>query len=94
MGAKKKLRVEVRVVPPGSLRPNPLNPHAGETPEQRREGMLRRLARALAAAARSVDRPPLTEADPQPPADGVSRDLTVPQATNLLEPLASPPAPG
>jgi hypothetical protein len=48
VGRKKKLRMTVRVVPPGSLRPNTSNPHAAGTPQQRREGMLHCLARALA----------------------------------------------
>jgi hypothetical protein len=48
MGQKRKLRMTVRVVPQGTLRPNPANPFYEESPEQRREGMLRTAALGLA----------------------------------------------
>ena len=40
-GRKRNLRVVVRIVPQGTLHPNPLNPHYDATPANRREGLLR-----------------------------------------------------
>jgi len=58
-GRKRRLRVVVRIVPPGTLRPNPLNPFRKETPDERREGMLRSvgagLLRVLRRKAETVD---------------------------------------
>jgi hypothetical protein len=48
MGRKRKLRMTVRVVPQGTLRPNPANPFYEESPEQRCERMLRTAALGLA----------------------------------------------
>jgi hypothetical protein len=48
MGRKRKLKMTVRVVPQGTLRPNPANPFYEESPEERREGMLRTAAHGLA----------------------------------------------
>jgi hypothetical protein len=48
MGRKRKLRMTVRVVPQGTLRPNPRNEFAKETPEARLQGILTALARGLA----------------------------------------------
>jgi hypothetical protein len=58
MARKRRLNMTVRVVSPGTLRPNLHNRHAELTPLQRREKMLRRLAQALAALHR---RQPLLE---------------------------------
>lgn len=46
----------VRVVPPGSLAPNPRNEHAALSPDQRRSEMLRVLVRGLASADRKPAR--------------------------------------
>lgn len=56
MGRKRKLKMVVKVVPAGALRPNPRNAHTRETSEERHEGMLRCIVRGLAAA----DRKPVT----------------------------------
>ena len=48
LGRKRKLRMEVRVVPPGSLAKNRNNPHTNKTPEQRRQRMLTTLIDSLA----------------------------------------------
>lgn len=48
MGRKRQLRVTVKRVPAASLRPNPLDEYAGESREQRRQGMVAAVARGLA----------------------------------------------
>jgi len=48
MRRKRKLRMEVRIVPPGSLDENLNNPHRNKTPEQRRQRMLTTLIGSLA----------------------------------------------
>ena len=53
MGRKRKLNMAVRVVPPGTLSPNPLNPYRNESPAERRRRMLDALARGLLAAERT-----------------------------------------
>ena len=52
MGRKRKLGVAARVVPPGTLRPNPHNPNTGMTPAERREAVLRCLAEGVAEVLR------------------------------------------
>lgn len=63
MGRKKKLKINVRLVPPGGLRANPQHPYAQESPSQRREAMLRTIARGVAGLlqhdAAERRRPPL-----------------------------------
>jgi hypothetical protein len=67
---KRKLRMAVRIVPPGTLQPNLRNVHAKETAQQRREVMLRTVVRGLAAADRKRAGPLLPEsssdAEPRP----------------------------
>ena len=51
LGRKRKLRMTIKVVPRGTLKPNPNNPHYAEGPEERRKGITRVLAEALAKIA-------------------------------------------
>lgn len=59
MGKKRTLRVSVKVVPPGTLQPNPKNPFARESPQVRRSGMIRTLIQGLARTRREIT-PPAT----------------------------------
>jgi len=48
MNRKRTLHMKVRVVAPGTLKPNPHNPFAKETAEERHAGLLRTLTHGLA----------------------------------------------
>lgn len=72
---KRKLNMVVRVVPPGTLRPNPRNEFARLTPQERREGLLRSLAKALADAERKLAAQ--AARPPQPQAGGDMRGQTL-----------------
>jgi hypothetical protein len=70
VGRKRKLKMIVRVVPAGTLEPNPGNPHFREKPDERQKAITRLLAQALAKIVTTKE-PVTTDAGAPAPSDGV-----------------------